>query len=43
MPFPKLTTHSVLYMAQLDALSAPCAKPVLFVRGTQKRILTVDS
>merc|ERR1711871_543390 len=43
MPFPGPLINPFLYMGMLDLTSNPCQKPTLFVRGTQKRILTMDS
>lgn len=43
MPFPKVSLPSQVFMSILDGISGPCKKPVLFVRGTQKRVLTMDS
>jgi hypothetical protein len=43
MQFPRTAWPSLVYMAMLDAVSGPCEKPFLFVRGTQRRILSMET
>jgi hypothetical protein len=43
MPFPSTTINPFVYMGMLDLTSNPTQKPTLFIRGTQKRILSMDS
>merc|ERR1711871_712191 len=43
MPFPSPTISPFTFMAMLDLTSSPSNKPFLFLRGTQKRILSMDS
>ena len=43
MPFPSTTINPFVYMGMLDLTSNPTQKPILFIRGTQKRILSMDS
>jgi len=43
MPFPSPSISPFVYMGMLDLTSDPTNKPTLFVRGTQKRILSMDS
>ena len=43
MSFPHVKSPALVHMSCMDVLSKPCEKPFLFVRGTQKRILTMDS
>ena len=43
MSFPHIDVPATVHMTCMDVQSKPCKKPFLFVRGTQKRILTMDS
>ena len=43
MPFPSPTISPFTFMAMLDLTSSPSNKPFLFLRGTKKRILSMDS
>ena len=43
LPFPKNSIDHFSYMAMLDLTSRSIDRPVLFLRGTQKRVLTMDS
>ena len=43
MSFPHIKVPALVHMSCMDVLSKPCEKPFLFVRGTQKRILSMDS
>lgn len=43
MSFPSSSISAALFMAMLNLISSPVKRPVLFVRGTQKRVLSMDS
>jgi solute carrier family 12 sodium/potassium/chloride transporter 2 len=43
MSFPYIDVPAMVHMTSMDVQSKPCGKPFLFIRGTQKSILTMDS